>query len=107
MGVVNPNAEFNRAMAVRRLASESALINKADGSGNSGGVDQDRDKAVEQNALEFGQWFFFCQRCRHGGHAVCIESWFSRTANTDANHHTVDRNICGVSGCQCRCQAIN
>lgn len=112
MGVVNPNAEFNRAMAARRLASESVLINKGD-------VVTDQDKAVEHNALEFGQWFFFCQRCRHGGHAVCIESWFARTTNTHVNSHqhsqhilnhsrnTFDRNICGVSGCQCNCQALN
>jgi hypothetical protein len=40
----------------------------------------------------FAEWFTWCMRCKHGGHAHHLVGWF-------ANHET-----CPVSGCDCRCQ---
>lgn len=42
--------------------------------------------------LPFAEWFAWCMRCKHGGHAHHMVGWF-------ANHET-----CPVSGCGCRCQ---
>ena len=43
--------------------------------------------------LPFAEWFTWCMRCQHGGHAHHIVGWF-------ANHN----EVCPVSGCECRCQ---
>jgi WD repeat-containing protein mio len=42
--------------------------------------------------LPFAEWFSWCFRCKHGGHAHHLVGWF-------AKHET-----CPVSGCNCRCQ---
>lgn len=42
--------------------------------------------------LPFAEWFTWCMRCKHGGHAHHMVGWF-------ANH-----DVCPVSGCECRCQ---
>ena len=42
--------------------------------------------------LPFAEWFSWCFRCKHGGHAHHLVGWF-------AKHET-----CPVSGCTCRCQ---
>ena len=42
--------------------------------------------------LPFAEWFTWCMRCKHGGHAHHMVGWF-------ANHET-----CPVSGCECQCQ---
>ncbi|GKY98820.1 hypothetical protein MPSEU_000838100 [Mayamaea pseudoterrestris] len=42
--------------------------------------------------LPFGEWFSWCMRCKHGGHAHHLVGWF-------AKHET-----CPVSGCHCSCQ---
>ena len=34
------------------------------------------EDVTAHNMLAFGQWYFFCQHCKHGGHAACIESWY-------------------------------
>lgn len=71
----------------------------------------------EHNVIPFGKWFFFCQHCRHGGHANCIDQWFGGTGNvsadpvlcgpslpsTDASASSVRRVVCGVNGCDCSC----
>ena len=45
---------------------------KGHNSGAVGGGDSEY-KPIEQNALSYNQWFFFCQQCRHGGHRYsCI-----------------------------------
>ena len=43
-------------------------------------------------SLPFAEWFTWCKRCKHGGHAHHLVGWF-------ANHDT-----CPVSGCDCQCQ---
>ena len=42
--------------------------------------------------LPIAEWFTWCMRCKHGGHAHHLVGWF-------ANH-----DVCPVSGCDCRCQ---
>lgn len=43
----------------------------------------------------FGQWFTWCQTCRHGGHANHIAQWFS------------SHKECPVTGCSCNCYALD
>ena len=42
--------------------------------------------------IPFAEWFTWCMRCKHGGHAHHLLGWFSK-------HST-----CPVSGCDCHCQ---
>ena len=56
------------------------------------------------NILAFGQWFFFCQHCKHGGHAVCIEDWFQ--GEGEEGDRLDGREVCGVNGCSCRCRSL-
>ena len=94
MGLVNPYAEFNRALTQKRKVAEpsSSAANIASNEGLNG-ADIVKD---EHNVLEFGRWFFFCQHCKHGGHAGCIDEWFGGSQKQS-------RLICGVNGCSCRC----
>ncbi|EDQ85593.1 uncharacterized protein MONBRDRAFT_29084 [Monosiga brevicollis MX1] len=39
----------------------------------------------------FDVWFSWCQTCRHGAHAKCLQDWFE--------HH----ETCPVAGCECTC----
>lgn len=50
-------------------------------------------EAIDQNLFDQGKWFMWCQRCKHGGHAGCLDKWFSEGS----------RRICGVNGCSCKC----
>jgi hypothetical protein len=43
-------------------------------------------------SLPFAEWFTWCLRCRHGGHAHHWLGWFAK------------HDVCPVSGCDCRCQ---
>ncbi|KAG5872709.1 hypothetical protein JTB14_008803 [Gonioctena quinquepunctata] len=43
----------------------------------------------------FDEWFTWCQTCRHGGHAGHLCEWFR------------EHQECPVSGCNCRCSAID
>lgn len=51
-------------------------------------------ETIEQNLFDQGKWFMWCQRCKHGGHAGCLDKWFSE-----------GRQTCGVNGCSCKCSA--
>ena len=42
--------------------------------------------------LPFAEWFSWCLRCKHGGHAHHLMGWFAK------------HEVCPVSGCTCRCQ---
>lgn len=75
VGLVNPHAEVSRVLA--RGASQK-----------------------DDNVLAFGRWLFFCQRCKHGGHAACVASWFGGEGGTAA------RDVCGVNSCNCRCHDV-
>ena len=49
-----------------------STVGKHEGEGYKDAYDED---VTNHNMLAFGQWYFFCQHCKHGGHAACIESW--------------------------------
>ncbi|GFS07451.1 WD repeat-containing protein mio [Elysia marginata] len=44
---------------------------------------------------EFGDWFTWCQTCRHGGHAAHLTQWFR------------EHSECPVTGCSCKCAALD
>jgi hypothetical protein len=76
-------------------------------------------KEAEHNTIPFGKWFFFCQHCRHGGHANCIDQWFGGSGSVSSDPvlcgpvatagtagvgaPSVKRVVCGVNGCDCKC----
>jgi hypothetical protein len=151
MGFVNPLFELNRLLSQRRKAAEGALFTSTENNGNASNPSATgtngnaaipvstpstaRDsvnEAVEKsdsecNVLGFGKWFFFCQLCRHGGHATCVEDWFQneeaiqravsdsgsndgdigRTSDKSRPPTMLRRDICGVPGCLCRCMAVS
>ena len=90
LGMVNPQVEANRYMMHKRAASSSISI-------SGGGAST--DEQPEHSSLPLAHWFLFCQRCKHGGHAECIESWFE-------TRPVKQMALCGVNGCQCVCQAL-
>ena len=53
-------------------------------------------ETIDQNLFEQGKWFMWCQRCKHGGHAGCLDKWFAG-----------GRRTCGVNGCSCKCSVSN
>lgn len=114
MGVINPQAEIKAAQARRNASTVVTGIapgtppigqqytpstpnisghvtmgedNDLPGQGNN----NNNTNETTQNFLESGRWFMWCQHCKHGGHANCIDSWF--------HSHLV----CGVNGCNCNC----
>lgn len=44
---------------------------------------------------EFGDWFTWCQTCRHGGHASHLTQWFQT------------HKECPVTGCLCKCASLD
>jgi hypothetical protein len=68
----------------------------------------------EQNVLDFGRWFLFCQFCRHGGHASCLDEWFGDLFDKSDGIEDIkdskllgefnNRAVCGVNGCNCYCK---
>ena len=50
------------------------------------------DDLSDLSNIPFAEWFTWCMRCKHGGHAHHLVGWF-------AKHDT-----CPVSGCDCQCQ---
>lgn len=117
--MVNPYLELNRVMTQKRNSADRQL--QSGGNNNSarpgGGFDAEDGsllsggKEAEHNTISFGKWFFFCQHCRHGGHANCVDQWFGGTGNVcadaevgaAASEGTVKRTVCGVNGCDCKC----
>jgi len=110
MGLVNPHAEVSRILAQKRRLLDRAKAVRAQSiekgtniqqvkAVNSHAVPQDLD---EHNVLEFGRWLFFCQRCKHGGHASCIDHWFEGESESVAGGEA-RRTVCGVNGCDCQC----
>lgn len=56
---------------------------------------QIKGSAVDMSSiasLPFAEWFAWCARCKHGGHAHHLVGWF---ANNES---------CPVSSCDCKCQ---
>ncbi|GAB5362175.1 hypothetical protein AAMO2058_000775700 [Amorphochlora amoebiformis] len=82
------------AIAARRAADVK------DGKGSAkkrvGGPRKGKTKGIDgDSAHPFGEWFVWCQECRHGGHAGHMHDWF-------ANHF-----VCPVAKCDCRCMQLD
>ena len=143
--MVNPYLELNRAMTQRRIKADKMLqpgyseragsvlgsavmgmlgegedTSTQSGNGQAQGpflLDSNSNpvKELEHNAISFGKWFFFCQHCRHGGHANCIDQWFGGSGNVVSDGSAckpcstgnasmpIKRTVCGVNGCDCKC----
>lgn len=109
VGLINPHAEVSRILAQkRRIADNSNALQIGLGTTASlplnllqaSSLLKEEEKS-DHNILNFGRWLFFCQRCKHGGHASCIDDWFGQPGVND-----FFRSVCGVSGCNCRCLQI-
>lgn len=100
-------------MQKRKASAELALISSQGGraTGNpetsasaSASLTAGHTEETPHNVLAFGQWFFFCQHCKHGGHAACIDDWFE---GENKNRKKSDgRDVCGVNGCLCHCRSL-
>ncbi|EJK61562.1 hypothetical protein THAOC_17929 [Thalassiosira oceanica] len=85
MGCLNPYMELQR---------ERGAYSRGGGAGKQ--LQQQQQGAEDLSGLAsvpFSDWWSWCLKCKHGGHAHHLNSWFEK-------HST-----CPVSGCDCRCQA--
>jgi len=85
MGCLNPYIELQR---------ERGAYSRGGGAGKQ--LQQQQQGAEDLSGLAsvpFSDWWSWCLKCKHGGHAHHLNSWFEK-------HST-----CPVSGCDCRCQA--
>eukprot|EP01038_Epipyxis_sp_PR26KG_P010983 gene10983-14753_t len=87
LGMINPYLDFKSTQNQRRNNIDNF-------SGVLSGREK-KDESVVHNVLDFTRWFYFCQHCRHGGHSVCIDEWFTGGSTR--------RDVCGVNGCGCNC----
>lgn len=71
------------------------LLNMVATSNKPGTQSREQNKVSGGSSEQFGQWFTWCQSCRHGGHASHVAEWFS--------HH----QECPVTGCSCNCSSID
>jgi hypothetical protein len=117
LGLVNPQAEIKAHLARKTVATaipsassasptpsshppppiSLSLLETTDedvgGSDlpNPGGGGGQNTELQHQNFLSQGRWVMWCQHCKHGGHASCIDLWFQ------------SHGVCGVNGCHCTC----
>ena len=108
IGMVNPHAEVSRILAQKRQVLDQAKAAVRSQSTNATTAPSVKTSLVTQyadahNVLEFGRWLYFCQRCKHGGHASCIDHWFEGEAQSVAGGVPLRREVCGVNGCDCHC----
>jgi WD repeat-containing protein mio len=90
LGTLNPYIELtrDRSRQVSRTGGGGSVGSNYLGFNSLGPPD---DLSLLANS-PFAEWFTWCVRCKHGGHAHHLVGWF-------AKHET-----CPVSGCDCRCQ---
>jgi hypothetical protein len=53
---------------------------------------QNTEDLSELKSIPFSEWFTWCMRCKHGGHAHHLQEWFG------------SHSVCPVSNCSCKCQ---
>ena len=98
LGTLNPYMELTKTPGTSRSTTpggkQQPTRTISSGSNMSGGSNQGQpaDDLSSLASLPFAEWFTWCMRCKHGGHAHHIIGWF-------ANHEH-----CPVSGCDCKCQ---
>jgi len=85
LGCLNPYMELRRK-GLMRSSSSSTTFNNGLFLPNGG------DDLSDLANLPFAEWFSWCMRCKHGGHAHHLAGWFA------------DHDTCAVSNCDCRCQ---
>ena len=107
MGLINPQVEVKMTLARRNhtlstLGTGTQPPSNTNGSGATASLshrkddreNEDVDASLQHhNVFDYGKWFIWCQNCKHGGHASCIDSWFQQ-----------QHNVCGVNGCDCKCR---
>ena len=77
MGSLNPYMELTRARQGPRVSGKNV---------------SSPDDLSSLSSMNFGEWYTWCMRCRHGGHAHHIVGWFSK------------HKVCPVAGCDCECE---
>ena len=104
MGIINPLVEYNRVATSgnlqRKIASNgsatattnTSVVKSTSGNKVIDNTNNEDIKLHQFNSLNFGKWFTWCQHCRHGGHAGCLNDWFE------------GQGSCGVNGCDCNCR---
>ncbi|KAL7580771.1 hypothetical protein ACA910_001051 [Epithemia clementina (nom. ined.)] len=102
MGVVNPYLDLIRRMSSSTSSSLTLPSSSTTGPAaaaatkNKEGVGGDvDDDMTNTKSLPLAEWFTWCRRCKHGGHAHHISGWFA------------NRSVCPVSGCECQCQKLD
>jgi WD repeat-containing protein mio len=80
VSMINPQVEYNLAAQRLRRANDAAAAAATATDHEDEPVTGVSESTEEHSILGFGQWFTFCQKCKHGGHAGCLEKWF--TGNT-------------------------
>lgn len=109
IGLINPNLEFTRNISViKSQTAKNSNSNNLNGNSNNSSSGNNEQQHVHHDnfVLDKGQWIFFCQRCKHGGHASCIDCWFSKKNNVDldtSSDNLYSHSVCGVNGCNCFC----
>ncbi len=131
--MVNPYRELNRTMTQKRINADNLLLHApssaSEKSPRASGEPDLQHTALghhssqlksDHNVIDFGRWFFFCQHCRHGGHANCVDQWFGGSALSEcspegagdasqlasvSSRKSTERIVCGVNGCNCNCKA--
>ncbi|CAM9416523.1 unnamed protein product [Phaeothamnion confervicola] len=102
MGCLNPYLEIRRQQ--HKMKQQKAQQQQSGalsvGGGSAGGLGpggvatgggEPADALAELASIQFAEWFTWCQRCKHGGHAHHLADWFET------------HDECGISGCDCRC----
>jgi len=77
MGSLNPYMELTRARQGPRGIGKNI---------------SSPDDLTSLSSMNFAEWYTWCMRCRHGGHAHHMIGWFS------------SHKKCPVSGCDCECE---
>lgn len=88
LGTLNPYMELltSKDSASRQISS--AIVTSPTHAA-TGGYSTDLSTLA---SLPLAEWFSWCMRCKHGGHAHHWVGWFAK------------HEVCPVSGCNCRCQ---
>lgn len=113
VGLLNPQLEFQRLQQAlrtkkqqlneetqRQLIAATSVSESGHGHGtmSPANVSQAHSHGggappAEDSVIAAGKWLYFCQKCKHGGHANCIDQWFQIFGQVK----------CGVNGCACVC----
>jgi len=90
LGALNPYMELTKDRSHHHRIAHHHRISGV----NSGKVTppQQQDDLSSLASLPFAEWFTWCMRCKHGGHAHHLVGWFAKY------------RVCPVSGCDCQCQ---